>query len=143
MAPKNKTRIVVIRHGSTEYNGTSGNSSECVRGWKDIPLSAEGKREVKALAKELRNVKMDALYSSNLDRAEATALAINKETGTPILGSIQGLRPWDLGNLAGKKASDCRGIILDYLENKPASKVPGGEAFVTFRDRLLDCLDEL
>jgi broad specificity phosphatase PhoE len=139
-----RTRLVIVRHGSTKLNsGASGNSAECVRGWKDVPLSPKGIKEAEAVAKDLRNVKMVGLYSSNLDRAEHTAHIVSKATGTRILGSFQGLRPWHVGELAGKEVADCDEIMRRHVAETPDKPLPGGESFNDFKDRLLCCLDVL
>src|SRR5262249_39726526 len=134
------------RHGSTKLNAGakgSGNSSECVRAWLDVPLSPEGVKEAKALAKELCSVSFDGIYSSDLDRAEATAKIISDTTKVPILGVTRGLRPWDLGHLAGKKVEDCVDIIHEHIEDKPDEAIKDGESFNSFKCRFLDFLDEI
>jgi broad specificity phosphatase PhoE len=67
--------IYIIRHASTALNGESGGDDK-IRGWMDVPLSREGKREAEDLAWRLRKSGIDTVFSSDLIRAEDTARAI-------------------------------------------------------------------
>jgi broad specificity phosphatase PhoE len=138
-----KTKIVLIRHGSTSMNSDGNGSADCVRGWKDLPLSADGIQEANDVAQELRNVKMDVLYPSDLDRAEHTAHIISKATGVPVRGALRGLRPGNAGTLTGKSSKTCLPVMLDHIRNKPDTPLPGGESFHDFMNRCFDCLDEI
>ena len=60
-------RIFVIRHGQT-----AGNKHRYV-GWDDLPLDAVGRAQAQALADALADEPIDAIMSSPLQRALATA----------------------------------------------------------------------
>jgi len=137
-----RLKIVFVRHGPTSLHTSSPNRTGKVRGWQDVPLSAEGVREVRALASELKTIPMRGLYSSDLDRSEHSMRIIAKETGVPILGSMRGLRTWNMGDLEGKLASACRAIIRDHINN-PDKPVAGGESLNTFKERALSALQQL
>ena len=63
------TRIVAIRHGETAWN-----ASTRIQGHTDIPLNDHGHRQVQLLAQALAEAEpIDAVYSSDLQRAHATA----------------------------------------------------------------------
>jgi broad specificity phosphatase PhoE len=66
--------IYLVRHGRTEWN-----DQKLIQGHIDIPLNSEGKTTAKELAKELRKIKFDKVYSSDLLRAKQTAEIIALE----------------------------------------------------------------
>lgn len=88
--------IYLIRHGET-----TSNAEERVQGHTDSSLSELGVRQAEAVAHRLAGERIDAVYSSDLGRAQATAEAIASRHGLPVqttpllreacLGVLQGL----------------------------------------------------
>ena len=70
------TEIILIRHGETAWNAIRK-----LQGHLDIPLNAEGTRQAKALAAALQAEKIDAIISSDLQRAVQTAGEIARLQG--------------------------------------------------------------
>lgn len=70
------TEILLIRHGETAWNAIRK-----LQGHLDIPLNAEGTRQAKALASALQTEKLDAIISSDLQRALQTAGEIARLQG--------------------------------------------------------------
>ena len=68
-----RTTIYLIRHGECV-----GNREGLFRGRYDFPLNEVGREQAESLAKELRNMKFDAVYTSPLSRAVETAQIICK-----------------------------------------------------------------
>ena len=66
------TEIILARHGQTDWN-----LAEVFRGRIDVPLNSTGIKQAELLSEYLSGVKIDAIYSSPLKRALATAEAIN------------------------------------------------------------------
>lgn len=64
-------RIVVMRHGVTEYN-----LANIVQGQLDIPLSPEGEEQVALAAPIVARTRPDLVISSDLRRASYTAYAV-------------------------------------------------------------------
>ena len=62
------TRLCLVRHGETAWNAEGR-----VQGQLDIPLSAAGLQQAKAVASALTGEAFDAIYSSDLVRALQTA----------------------------------------------------------------------
>jgi probable phosphoglycerate mutase len=67
----NNTTILLIRHGETAWNAVRR-----LQGHIDIPLNPEGERQAAALARALAAEKLDAIVSSDLQRAMQTAQAV-------------------------------------------------------------------
>ncbi|MRW83623.1 histidine phosphatase family protein [Pseudoduganella sp. FT26W] len=65
------TTILLIRHGETAWNAVRR-----LQGHIDIPLNEEGERQAAALARALSAEKIDAVVSSDLQRAVQTAQAV-------------------------------------------------------------------
>ena len=73
------TRILAIRHGETAWN-VGGR----LQGHLDIPLNDTGRLQAERLARSLAEREpVDAIYTSDLSRALATAQALAHATGAP------------------------------------------------------------
>lgn len=74
-------KIVVVRHGQTNYNVAGlHNSDPSV----DVYLTEAGIDEAKQVAEKLKNEAFDALFVSELPRTKQTAEYINKYHKIPI-----------------------------------------------------------
>lgn len=62
------TRLCIVRHGETAWN-----AEHRVQGQLDIPLNEIGLRQAQAVGRALRGEGFDAIYSSDLVRAQQTA----------------------------------------------------------------------
>lgn len=75
-----KTTFFLIRHGETEWN-VARREMGCRF---DSPLTDLGIRQARQLAARLARRGIDALYSSDLGRAAATAALIEEAAGVPV-----------------------------------------------------------
>ena len=75
------TAIYLIRHAEAE-----GNLYRIVQGQRDSTLTDRGWLQVRALQRRFEGVRVDAVYSSDLYRARATATAIAKPRRLQIQG---------------------------------------------------------
>lgn len=126
-------QLIFIRHGETEHNVAG-----IAQGWNDSALSARGNAQVRALAQRLAATGADALYSSPLGRAMATAQAIADVTGLEIR-TLDDLREMSYGSWENRSFLDIRTDQADDFrrwvsEDDFAS--PGGESHQTVRNRL-------
>jgi probable phosphoglycerate mutase len=67
----NATRIIAVRHGETDWNVDTR-----IQGQIDIGLNDKGRWQAQRVAQALADDALDAVYSSDLSRAYATAQAI-------------------------------------------------------------------
>jgi broad specificity phosphatase PhoE len=132
-------KLILVRHGKTVLN--SHDDGERLRGWMDVPLDQQGLREAEETAQRLAEYPVTHIYSSDLSRARKTAEAVERATSASVT-HIAGLRPWDLGTLAGKRVKDIL-PILQQLERDPSLPAPGGESFLRFCARYSRQLEEL
>jgi len=132
-----------VRHGTTTWNETGR-----IQGWAPVGLAEQGRTEAEALADHLvaeRDV--DALVSSDLDRARETAETIADAIGTPVETDSR-LRERDFGVFQGLKGGSFfeDHPAFDLLESGPdaAAEVPeSGESWLDVRTRVLTAADEL
>ncbi|CAM3420443.1 histidine phosphatase family protein [Marinicrinis lubricantis] len=74
------TRLIMLRHGETEWN--AANNRFC--GHSDIPLSETGRRQAEAAADWLKDIHVDHIYASTLQRAVETAAFIAHRHQLPV-----------------------------------------------------------
>lgn len=97
------TRLVLVRHGQT-----LANSSRVLCGATDIPLDSTGERQANLVAQRIATeVAADALVSSPMMRARATATPIANLTGL-VIEEQPDLREVSFGDLEG--------LTVEHLE---------------------------
>lgn len=101
------TEILLIRHGETAWNAVRK-----LQGHLDIPLNAEGRRQAKALAAELQKETLDAIISSDLQRAMQTAGEIARLQGISTRIDTA-LRERCFGDFEGKLYSELPELYPD------------------------------
>jgi len=95
---KNYCTIYLIRHGETDWN-----AKRIVQGQSDNPLNKTGELQARELAKRLKNIHFDAIFSSDLLRARRTAEIIAQEKKLAVQ-TTKLLRERAFGKLEGKPA---------------------------------------
>ena len=129
------TRIFVARHAETDWN----RHKRVQGGGSDTPLNETGLRQVKCLAGRLATEKLEAIVSSPLNRARATAEAIAREHGAVKIEFDRDLREIDAGELEGVLASEFGGSLGRLLTAVTADdlpRLPGGESLSDVRERV-------
>ena len=94
------TRMYLIRHAEAE-----GNIYRVFQGQRDTLLTETGNVQTRALAERFRDIHVDAVYSSDLYRAAATAAAICRVKGLP-LERRTALREICVGTCEGRAVGD-------------------------------------
>lgn len=127
---ENRTKIILIRHGQSV-----GNATRTILGHTDLDLSDLGYRQAEATADELKNEKIDLIYSSDLKRAYNTAVPHAKIHDLEIITSEK-LREMYVGAWEGRTVDDIiakwgRDIFEnDWLANFGTFTFPNGESIV-------------
>lgn len=95
--------IGLVRHGKTDWNEQGK-----IQGQTDIPLNEVGIVQAKALAERLSREDQiwDAVISSDLQRAHATAQIIASKLNIPLLESEPRLRERYFGEVEGTKEQE-------------------------------------
>ena len=129
-------RLLLIRHAQTVWNAAGR-----IQGQADPPLSALGTAQCRALEERLAGFPLDAILSSDLQRARVTAAAVSAATGCPV-NLEPGLREIALGEWEGidrERLQREYPALYQVWRSEPSwDVVPGGEGGVAFRRRVLD-----
>ncbi len=87
--------ILLARHGESDWN-----RSKQWQGFTDRPLTDVGRRQAAELAERLRDTELDAIYSSDLQRARETAEIVAASKGLSV-ETTPDLREVDVGSWSG------------------------------------------
>lgn len=135
------TRIVIVRHGRTEWNRI-----ERFRGRADITLDDVGIKQAEAAAERVKVWPISAVYSSPLRRSSSTAEIIAASVDLNVQ-SMAGIIDIDYGQWQGLSIEDVVAkdgrLYSQWIENPDKVKFPGGESFVEVRERASKAVDSL
>jgi 2,3-bisphosphoglycerate-dependent phosphoglycerate mutase len=135
------TRVLLIRHGETDWNLETR-----LQGHTDVPLNARGRDQAARLRQALVGETLDAVYSSDLQRALHTAHAVADATGAPLVIDT-GLRERAFGCFEGLSLAEVQarwpGPAQRWRRRDPAFGPDGGETLQDFYDRSLAAAERL
>ncbi len=122
------------RHGQTTWN-----AEHRFQGQTDIPLDETGEAQAEQAARRLATLRPDALFSSDLIRAQQTAAPLARLTGLPVVLDK------DLRERAG---GDWEGLSdQEIRERYPSERIswnpPNGEPTVIVADRMAGALTRI
>jgi alpha-ribazole phosphatase len=136
-----RLRLYLIRHGEIEPAALGK-----LIGSTDVALSERGMEQARSLAEKLAYARLDAVYSSDLQRAYRTAEIIAERNQVRAQLSVA-WREINMGLWEGRKLSalnDEAPEQISLLFNDPASfEYPGGESFADFTTRVRGALGQL
>ena len=69
-------KLVLVRHGQSQWN-----LENRFTGWVDVPITALGEQEAHRAGQELKDIKFDRAFTSELERANQTLRIILDEIG--------------------------------------------------------------
>lgn len=135
-------RVFIVRHGLTTWNHQSR-----MQGHTDIPLSDEGLRQAEALSARLADTHLDAIWSSDLQRARVTAEIVARPHGLPVSATDR-LREQMLGDWEGLTADEivARGDadrLLRYRADSLNHRPPGAEPLQDVWERVTAAMAEI
>lgn len=129
------TQLILIRHGETDWNVVRR-----LQGHLDIGLNDIGRQQAAAVAAALAGEQIHAVYSSDMQRTQATAAAIAAARGMPVrldpalrercYGDLQGLTHTEITQRypADFKAWMARDPDARYTSTIAAQENPGLQA---------------
>lgn len=134
-----ETLIIMVRHGATEWNRASR-----YQGRLDVPLSAEGHAQCRALAGALSRVTLAAVYTSPLSRARSCAEEVAKLRNLPVI-PMDGLAEICHGEWEGMLLSEVEekyGELLQRWRTLPYTvRMPKGESLEEVEERAWQALE--
>lgn len=140
------TEIWLVRHGETPWN-----AERKVQGWEDVPLNETGIGQAQALGQHLCRLRdagtaIDAIYSSDLKRAQQTADILAQALGLE-LRLEPGVRERHYGVLQGLTFHNMQEhepeAAAVWRSRDPDAILPGGESLGAFHRRVVGAVDTL
>jgi 2,3-bisphosphoglycerate-dependent phosphoglycerate mutase len=129
------TRLFAVRHGRTAWN-----AEQRIQGHHDEPLDALGCWQAEQLAQALAGEALAAIYSSDLQRAAATAAPLAARLGV-VVHRDPGLRERGFGLFEGITHAQIEQqwpeAARRWRERDPGFGPPGGERLADFYERSL------
>jgi len=136
------TTFYLIRHGETDWN-LHGRW----QGHTDIPLNEDGRAQARRLATRLRaeRLRLDAIYSSDLQRAWETAGAVGAALDLAPL-PLPALREINVGGWSGLSSAEVRAqdgeMYARYQSGEDVAR-GGGERFLDLYTRVVAAVEQL
>ncbi|WP_150309140.1 histidine phosphatase family protein [Planctomonas psychrotolerans] len=125
------TRIVLVRHGQTDWN-----FARRIQGSSDIALNDVGRRQARTAADALADRTWSRVYTSPLSRAAETAAILAECLGLP--------EPVAVPDLAERAYGAAEGLTGDEAhERYPDGIVPGKESTDALTERALRAISRL
>jgi broad specificity phosphatase PhoE len=135
-------KIILVRHGETEWNKQhriQGSNS-------DNPLNEAGLRQAGHLALYLKDEKIEAVYSSPLQRAMRTAQAIAEYHGLEVV-PLSPLKEIDMGELEGILSAGLKLRFDEFIcrsgEDRQPDRIPGGESVCDVQKRAWEAMKNI
>ena len=134
--------IYIVRHGKTYWNEAGR-----IQGWSDIELTEAGREVAVKTAAALKDLHLDAIYSSPLKRAYETACILKGSRKLDIVKDER-IKEMGFGELEGldfKKVKGDKNCEFNAFFDAPeAYKTPeGGESFETVSKRAGEFIEEI
>jgi probable phosphoglycerate mutase len=126
-------KLFLIRHGMTDVVG------RVLAGWTPgVHLNTEGRQQVERLTKRLSGTRIDAIYSSPLERTRETAREIAAAQGLDVVVS-EGVGEVRYGEWTGKTIEEVAGDARwrRWNEHRGEARSPGGESMLEIQSRVV------
>lgn len=131
-------KLYMLRHGLTEAN-----KQGLYLGHSDMPLSNEGKEQLRKLREDMIYPDVSFIFSSPLTRATDTATLLYPDK-TPA--AVQDLIEYDFGEFEGRGAKELfeRAPLFErWLKGEHGVRPPFGESSEEFAGRVCSCFVKL
>jgi broad specificity phosphatase PhoE len=135
------TELILARHGQTAWNVV-----EVFRGRSGVDLDETGLKQAELLADYLRERRIEAVYSSPLQRALKTARAIASRHKLKVV-ITQGLNDLKFGEWEGLPVTEVREkyvtLFTEWVEQPHLVEIPGGEGLDDVTGRVLNLVNDI
>jgi alpha-ribazole phosphatase len=135
------TKFFLVRHGQTDWNKEGR-----YQGQADTALNAAGEEQARIAAMQFSDKSIDAIYSSDLQRARHTAEAIGERLGLPVHLDAR-LREINHGIWEGMLYTDIMREFAHEMKERDINPVharaPEGESVAEVSDRVWAAADEI
>jgi len=132
-------RILLIRHAVARGNGR-------FHGHTDVPLAPAAREQLRILVRKISRYPVQAVYSSDLRRAHATATAVARRFGSEVVVRPE-LREIHFGSWEGLSwrqiARRFPRLSRVWLRRFPHHPIRGAERFDAFKKRVVREMDEI
>jgi len=130
-------RLYLVRHGQTEEN-----ASQIIQGWNPGKLTSLGIEQAERLAQRLKEIRFDAIYSSDSRRAADTARIITQFHKAPIQFTGR-LRERNMGVFQGRHFTEFNQAQAESGFSEIDFKPEGGENLHEVRNRAASFVESL
>lgn len=131
-----KTKVIMVRHGETEWNVLCK-----FLGSVDLPLNEKGRRQAGYAQDVLKDERIDVIYSSPMKRAYETAEIIRGDR-TLKIHTDDGLREIGCGKWEGLDGKEVEeqypGQIALWGSRPEELRIEGGDTFLEVSERIVD-----
>ncbi len=135
------TKLFLVRHGQTDWNLATR-----YQGHSDIPLNETGLQQAATAVKNFYGTSYEAIYASDLQRAQQTANYFAMDSGLPIISDAR-LREIYLGEWEGKSINQIREDYPELVALRRAEPTlyaaPDGETVMEVARRVVAAADEI
>lgn len=134
------TTLFLVRHGLNDYV-----DKKRLAGWlPDVHLNEQGRAQAEALAQSFIQVKLQAVYSSPLERTLETAQPIARAHALEVV-PLAGLGEVRYGRWQGRRLKSLSRLkYWSVIQNSPSlARFPGGESFPEAQARIVSELEAI
>lgn len=133
------TTLLLARHGESDWN-----RARRWQGFADRPLTERGHAQATELAERLADIALDAVYSSDLQRARETAAAVARAQGLEAT-PLPTLREVNVGSWQGLTRDEAERCFPDGFRRWRAGGTgwDDGESYGEMSARVLAAVDEI
>jgi alpha-ribazole phosphatase len=134
-------KLYLIRHGETEYN-----NSMRFQGQIDIPLNEKGIEQAEKVAAFFKDIPLQSIYSSSLQRALATAEIIGRAKGIKPQAT-DALREMSFGIWENMNSKDIQKKYAkewkDFFASPADTRIPQGESMSEVQKRAYPVVQQI
>jgi broad specificity phosphatase PhoE len=133
------TAFLLIRHAHHDKVG-----KVIVGRMSNVNLSREGEVQAEHLAKQMATLGVDRLYSSPLERAQATAAVIARHLGLKV-NACEAINEIEVGQWQGRTFEDLENepVWQRFNQFRSGTCAPGGDCLLEVQARMVRALETL